>query len=227
VVDWSAFLLSLRLSFWTTLLLLPLGLVVGRGLAWRRIAGKGFLEALVATPLVLPPTVLGYYLLVAMGGASPLGRIYEDITGRALVFNFDGLLVASVIINIPFAIQPLQRSFEAIPADIREAAWCSGLSRWWSFATIELPLAWPGVISAVALTFAHTMGEFGVVLMVGGNIPGTTKTAAIAIYDRAQAFDQAAAGAMSATLLLFSLVAIALAYSLSRRIGRRVSDPRR
>jgi molybdate transport system permease protein len=222
-VDWTAFLLSLRLAAWTTALLIPFGIVVGRALAWRRFAGKGWVEALIALPLVLPPTVLGYYLLVAMGANSPAGTLYDALVGRPLVFSFAGLLVASVFINIPFVVQPLQRGFEAIAPEIREAAWCSGLSGWKTFLTIELPLAWPGLMSAAALTFAHTLGEFGVVLMVGGSIPGETKTIAIAIYDRVQAFDHSAAAAMSATLLAFSLVAIGIAYALSRRVGRRTA----
>ena len=180
-------------------------------------------KPLVALPLVLPPTVLGYYLLVAMGAHSPIGKLYEILFGGPLVFSFAGLLVASFVINIPFVVQPLQRGFEAIAPEIREAAWCSGLSGWKTFLTIELPLAWPGLISAAALTFAHTIGEFGVVLMVGGSIPGETKTVAIAIYDRVQAFDHTAAAAMSATLLVFSLIAIGIAYALSRRVGRRTA----
>jgi molybdate transport system permease protein len=222
-VDWTAFLLSLRLAGWTTAILIPFGIVVGRALAWRRVAGKGWIEALVALPLVLPPTVLGYYLLVAMGGQSPIGNLYETLVGHPLTFSFVGLLVASLIINIPFVVQPLQRGFEVIAPEIREAAWCSGMSGWQTFLAIELPLAWPGLISAAALTFAHTIGEFGVVLMVGGSIPGETKTIAIAIYDRMQAFDHAAAAAMSATLLAFSLVAIGVAHALSRRVGRRIT----
>jgi molybdate transport system permease protein len=222
-MDWTAFLLSLRLAAWTTVILIPIGIIIGRTLAWRRFAGKGFVEALVAVPLVLPPTVVGYYLLVAMGAHSPVGELYASIFGRGLVFSFEGLLVASILVNIPFAVQPLQRGFEAIAPEIREAAWCSGLSNWRTFLTIELPLAWPGLISAVALTFAHTIGEFGVVLMVGGSIPGETRTIAISIYDRVQAFDQAAAGAMSATLLVFTLIAIGIAYALSRRVGRRTT----
>ena len=222
-MDWTAFLLSLRLAGWTTVLLIPFGIVLGRALAWRRFAAKVWVEALVAVPLVLPPTVFGYYLLVAMGAHSPIGTLYEMLVGRPLVFSFAGLLVASLVINIPFVVQPLQRGFEAIAPEIREAAWCSGLSGWKTFFTIELPLAWPGLISAAALTFAHTMGEFGVVLMVGGSIPGETKTIAIAIYDRVQAFDHAAAAAMSATLLGFSLIAIGIAYALSRRVGRRTA----
>lgn len=219
-VDWSALDLSIRLGFWTCVVLMPLAVLAARALAWGRFAGKGFAEALVALPLVLPPTVLGYYLLVTLGGASPVGEAYAALTGRALVFTFDGLLLAALVFNLPFAVQPMQRAFEAVPADVREAAWCSGMSRWRTFWRIELPLAWPGVVSALALTFAHTLGEFGVVLMVGGNIPGETKTVSIAIYDRVQAFDDPAAGAMSAFLLLFSFLAIGLVYGLASRGGR-------
>ena len=220
-MDWSALDLSLRLAFWTCVVLLPLGVLAGRGLAYGRFAGKGFLEAVVALPLVLPPTVLGYYLLVAFGGVSTLGRLYEAAVGHGLVFRFDGLLLASIVFNLPFAVQPLQRAFEAIPSDVQEAAWCSGMSRWRTFWRIELPLAWPGVVSALALTFAHTLGEFGVVLMIGGNIAGETKTAAIAIYDRVQAFDDAAAGTMSAVLLALSFLSIGLVYTVARHGSRR------
>ena len=221
LVDWTAFGLSLELAACTAVLLLPIGLWSARLLAYRVVRGAAVLEALVALPLVLPPTVLGYYLLVAFRGASPLGQLWSSVFGHGLAFSFDGLLIASVLINLPFAIQPMQRAFEALPPDVREAAWVSGLTPWRTFWKIELPLAWPGVLSAFALTFAHTMGEFGVVLMVGGGIPGQTKTAALAIYDRAQGFDSASAGAMSALLLGFSLVAIAVAYGLTGRVGRR------
>lgn len=220
-MDWTALLLSLELGAATVLILLPVGVAIGRFLAYWSFRGKGLAEALVALPLVLPPTVLGYYLLVAFGGGSALGQYYESLFGHTLVFSFEGLLAASVIVNLPFAIQPLQRAFEAIPADVREAAACSGLSPWRVMMRIELPLAWPGIITGLTLAFAHTLGEFGVVLMVGGSIPGETRTIAIAIYDRVQAFDNAAAGAMSALLLLLSLAALALTYMLSRRIGRR------
>jgi molybdate transport system permease protein len=211
-MDWQALGLSLRLAAWTVVILVPLGIWLGRLLAWKTFAGKPVVEALLALPLVLPPTVLGYYLLVAMGGAAPLGRLYQEITGDQLAFNFSGLLVASVLFNLPFAIQPMQRGFEAIPTEVRDAAACCGIGRWRALWRIELPLAWPGLLSAIVLTFAHTLGEFGVVLMVGGNIPGETKTIAIAIYDRVQALDTAAAGSMSLTLLLISLAAIAASY---------------
>jgi len=216
-MDSTALLLSLKLAALTVAILVPAGILVARFLAAREFAGKAFVEALFALPLVLPPTVLGYYLLVAMGGSSPLGRWYEAAFGHALVFTFDGLLVASIIFNLPFAIQPLQRAFEAIPDDLRHAAACCGLTGAQSLWRIELPLAWPGLLTAVALTFAHTLGEFGVVLMVGGSIPGETKTIALAIYDRVQGFDMAGAGLMSAVLLLLSVLAIGVTFLTSSR----------
>ena len=220
-MDWTALALSLRLGALTVLILLPIGTGLGRLLAFHPFRGKGFVEAALALPLVLPPTVIGYYLLVAFGGASPLGQAVEVLFGRGLVFTFEGLLVASVLVDLPFAVQPMQRAFEAIPRDVREAASVSGLSPWQVLARIDLPLAWPGIVTGLVLAFAHTLGEFGVVLMVGGSITGETKTIAIAIYNRVQAFDNAAAGVMSLTLLALSLAALGLTYALSSRIGRR------
>lgn len=221
-MDWTALWLSLRLAGLTVAVLLPLGILLGRWLAYRDFSGKGLAEALIALPLVLPPTVFGYYLLTAFGAASPFGQLWQAAFGHQLVFTFEGLLVASVIFNLPFAIQPMQRGFEAIPPDIREAAACCGMTPWRGLLRIELPLAWPGILTAMILTFAHTLGEFGIVLMVGGAIPGETRTVAIAIYDRVQAFDDSAAARMSAALLAVSLVAITLTFALSRRIGRRL-----
>jgi molybdate transport system permease protein len=220
-MDWSALTLSLQLALATTLILLPLAVLIARPLAWRRFPGKSFVEALVALPLVLPPTVLGFYLLVAMGEGSALGQIYHSLTGRALVFTFDGLLLASIVFNLPFAVQPAQRAFDAIPREVREAAWCCGMTRWQALWKVELPLAWPGLLSAIVLTFAHTLGEFGVVLMVGGNISGETRTVAISIYDRVQAFDDHGAAVMSATLVAFSFAAIAAINLLGRKVGQR------
>jgi molybdate transport system permease protein len=220
-MDWSAFLLSLRLAAWTCVLLLPIAVLIARPLAWRRFPGKSLIEASLILPLVLPPTVLGFYLMVGLGNNSPLGELYSTWFGSPLVFTFEGLLVASLVVNLPFAVQPLQRAFEAIPPEVREAAWCSGLSTWQTFWRIELPLAWPGLLSALALTFAHTIGEFGVVLMVGGNIPGETRTIAIAIYDHAQALDFRGAGLMSAFLLALALLTVALVLAMTRKIGRR------
>ena len=220
-MDWQSLELSLWLGAWTVVVLIPLGILLARQLAWRRFPGRNFLQTLLALPLLLPPTVLGFYLLVLMGNRSWLGRSYESIFGEPLVFSFQGLLLASIIFNIPFAIQPMQRAFESISLSIREAAWCSGLSAWQTFWKIELPLAWPGVLSAGILTFAHTLGEFGVVLMVGGNIEGETRTIAISIYDRVQAFDNQSAAIMSAALLLIAFVSITSIYMLNDKIAGR------
>jgi molybdate transport system permease protein len=222
-MDWTALGLSLRLAGWTVVILLPVAVILGRALAYRRFRGKVLIEALVMLPLVLPPTVFGFYLLVAFGGNSPVGELWQRLFGHQLVFSFEGLVVASVIFNLPFAIQPAQRGFEAVPVEVREAAATCGMSPARSLWRVELPLAWPGVMTAMVLTFAHTLGEFGIVLMVGGSIPGETKTIAIAIYDRVQAFDNRGAAVMSAVLVGISLVTIALTYWLSARVGRRLS----
>ena len=220
-MDWQALTLSLKLASVTLLVLLPGGVLLARWLAYTRFRGKSWVEALVVLPLVLPPTVLGYYLLVSLGGASPLGRWLGDALGVQLTFNFAGLLVASVIFNIPFLVQPVQRAFESIPRDLGEAAAVSGLSAWQTFWRVELPLAWPGVLSALVLTFVHTLGAFGVVLMVGGSIPGETQTIAIAIYDRVQAFDLAGANQMALLLVVFSLLAVAASFFASARMAVR------
>jgi molybdate transport system permease protein len=222
MMDWTALWLSLRLAAWTVLILLPIAVFAGRFLAYRQFPGKGLAEALVMLPLVLPPTVFGFYLLVAFGRSSPIGQFWTWAIGHQLVFSFEGLVVASVIFNLPFAIQPAQRGFEAIPADVREAASCCGLGPLTSLWKIELPLAWPGLMTAMVLTFAHTLGEFGIVLMVGGSIPGETKTIAIAIYDRVQAFDDDGAGIMSAVLLSISMFTITMTFWLSSQAGRRL-----
>jgi len=217
-MDWQALILSLKLAAVTLLVLLPSGLWLGRWLAYTQVTGKSWIEAVVVLPLVLPPTVLGYYLLVSLGGASPIGAWVQQTFGVRLTFTFLGLLIASVVFNIPFLVQPVQRAFEAIPRQLGEAAAVSGLSAWQTFWRIELPLAWPGVLSACVLTFVHTLGEFGVVLMVGGSIPGETKTIAISIYDRVQSFDLAGAHQMSLTLLLFSLGAVGASFFASARL---------
>lgn len=220
-MDWQALTLSLKLAAVTLVVLLPVGLLLGRWLAYQRFKGKALVEALVVLPLVLPPTVLGYYLLVSLGGASPLGRWTSEVFGVQLTFNFLGLVIASVVFNIPFMVQPIQRAFEAIPANLSEAAAVSGLNAWQTFLRVELPLAWPGVLSAAVLTFVHTLGEFGVVLMMGGSIPGETKTIAIAIYDRVQAFDLRGADQMALLLLVFSLSAVAASYFATARLVHR------
>ena len=222
MMDWSAFALSMQLALGTRAVLLPLGLLAGRWLARTPFKGRTWLEAAILLPLVLPPTVMGYYLLVALGGASPVGQWLQNSFGISLTFNFTGLLLASVVFNIPFMIQPIQRAFESIPLNLSEAAQVSGLSTWAIFTKVELPLAWPGILSAIVLTFVHTLGEFGVVLMIGGSIPGETRTLAISIYDSVQSFDLNAANTMSLALLLFSLVAVASSLWLSGRRKRPV-----
>lgn len=220
-MDWQALFLSLQLAGMTLLVLLPIGLLLGRWLAYQQFKGKALIEAAVVLPLVLPPTVLGYYLLVSLGGSSQLGQWMQQNFGLQLTFNFLGLVIASVVFNLPFMVQPIQRAFEAIPAPLSEAAAVSGLNAWQTFLRVELPLAWPGILSAAVLTFVHTLGEFGVVLMMGGSIPGETKTIAIAIYDRAQAFDFKSADQMALLLLVFSLAAVAASYFATARLTRR------
>lgn len=214
-MDFEALLLSLKLAIWTLVLILPFGIWVAHSLQGMG-KSRSWIEAALALPLVLPPTVLGYYLLVGLGGKS--------LFGIPLVFSFTGILIASLIVNLPFAIQPIQRAFEAINPEIREAAQVSGLSKWQIFRLIELPLAWRGITSAAVLTFAHTLGEFGVILMVGGAIPGETKTVSIAIYDKVQSFDTSGAGALSLILLATSLVAIALSYGIFGRHPTRARE---
>jgi molybdate transport system permease protein len=220
-MDWLALDVSLRLAAATVVVLLPAGVCVGHLLAVRRFRGRSLVEALVAVPLILPPTVLGFYLLVAFGARSPLGTAFEALAGHALAFSFPGLLLASAIANLPFVVQPIQRGFEAVPVDVREAAACCGLTPWQRFLRIDLPLAWPGLVTAAILTFAHTLGEFGVVLMVGGNIPGETRTMSIAIYDRMQAFDDRSAGVMAATLLAVAVATLTVTTMLARRAAPR------
>jgi len=219
-MDWQALVLSLKLGVLTVLLLLPLSLLVGRWLAHSRWRWKPLVEALIILPLVLPPTVMGFYLLASMGPASPIGQAWTSLFGSGLVFSFQGIVFASLLVNLPFAIQPAQRGFEGIGAEIRAAAATCGMSPWRAFRVVELPLAWPGVLTGAVLTFAHTLGEFGVVLMVGGAIPGETRTLALSIYDRVQALDPAAAGVMAAMLLSVSLAAVLLTFMLAGRNPR-------
>ena len=219
-MDWTALGLSLRLGLATVAILMPLAFLLARWLAYGRFKGRGFVEALVALPLILPPTVIGFYLLTAFGQQSPLGQFFQSLLGRPLAFSFEGLVLASVLVNLPFAVQPMQNALAAIPANLRDAARCCGLAPLSVVRRIELPLALPGIATAVVLTFAHTLGEFGVVLMVGGSIPGETRTIAIAIYDRVQAFDDHSAGIMALVLLVLSLVALGITNTLARRMAR-------
>ena len=218
-MDWTALRLSLLLGALTVLVLVPVAILIGRWLAVTKFRARAVVEALLTLPLVLPPTVIGFYLLVGMGPDSLVGKAWAVLFGGALVFSFKGVLIASILVNLPFAIQPAQRAFEAVGVELREAAATCGHPPWRSFLRIELPLAWPGIITGAVLAFAHTLGEFGVVLMVGGSIPGETRTLALSIYDRVQAFDNASAARMAAVLMMISLVAVTLSLMLS---GRKV-----
>ncbi len=213
--------LSLRLSLLTTAILLVVSVPVAAWLAFSRRRWTVVVEAVVALPLVLPPTVLGYYVLVAVGNRSPVGRWWESVTGGPLAFSFTGLLVASVLYSLPFAVQPLLASFAGVDRRLLEASAVLGRSSIETVLRVVLPLSKAGVATATVLTFAHTMGEFGVVLMVVGNIPGETRTVSISVYDSVQAFDYATAGRTSLALLAFSLVVLTVTYALQRQ-GSRV-----
>ena len=215
-MDWQAARVSLLLAVCTAALLLPLGVWLARWLAATAWRGRPVVEALLMLPLLLPPTVIGFYLLITLGQGSVTGAWLARTLDLRLVFSFEGLLLASVLVNLPFMVQPLQRAFAAIPLSLREAAWVCGLSPWRAFWKIELPLAWPGLLAGVALTMAHTLGEFGVVLMVGGSIAGETKTLSIAIYDRVQAFDMASAHVMALALVLASVLALAFVFAFDK-----------
>jgi molybdate transport system permease protein len=216
-MDWQAIWLSLRLSACTMLVLVVFGLPLAYWLANTRWRGKFLIEAVVALPIVLPPTVLGFYVLMAIGPLSPLGRFYESLFGHRLPFTFEGLLVASVLYSLPFAVQPFTSGFAAVDRRMLEASWCLGVSKTVTFFRVALPLAWPGVLTGMVLSFAHTIGEFGVVLMIGGNIPGATRTVSISIYDEVQALNYAAANQTALALLIFSFAVLAVTYGLQRK----------
>jgi molybdate transport system permease protein len=199
--------------------LLPVGLALARWLAVTAWAGRPVVEALLLLPLLLPPTVIGFYFLVAFGQGSTLGA-WLAASGIRLVFTLEGLLLVSVLVNLPFMVQPIQRAFAAVPHSLREAAWVSGLSTWQTFWRIELPLAWPGLLAGMALTVAHTLGEFGVVLMVGGNIEGETRTLSVSLYDKVQGMDLQSAHVMALALVGVSLLALTLVLAFDR-VGQR------
>lgn len=215
----AAIRLTIELSLVTTLVLLVLGTPLAWWIARGRSRWRPPVRALVSLPLVLPPSVLGFYLLVALGASGPLGRLTQALGWGTLAFTFWGLLLGSLIYSLPFVVQPLVNAFESLGERPLEAAATLRASPLDAFCSVALPLARPGYVTGAVMGFAHTLGEFGVVLMVGGNIEGQTRTAAIAIYDRAQAFDTQAAGAMAAALLAFSIAAIGVSYALTG--GRR------
>ena len=214
-MDWQAILLSLKLALWVVALLLPVGLVLAWLLVYGRFRGKVLLDALVSLPMVLPPTVLGFYLIVAMGPRSPVGRLWEAVLGQPLVFSFSGLVVASVLLNIPFFIQPFVSALAGVDRKLLEVASTLGARPAGIYVRVAVPLAWRGLVAGIIMTFAHAIGEFGVVLMVGGNLPGVTRTASIALFDQVQALDMAGANKTALFLLALSF-AVLLGTSILR-----------
>jgi molybdate transport system permease protein len=216
-MDTAALALSAQLAGLTTLALLALGLPLAWWLTTSRHRAKFLVEAVVALPLVLPPTVLGFYLLVGLGPRSPAGRLFEAVAGHPFPFSFAGLLVASVLYSLPFAVQPFAAALAGVDRRLVEASHTLGVSPLGTFFRVTLPLAWPGVLAGSVLTFAHTLGEFGVVLMVGGNIPGRTRTMSVAIFDHVEALEYGAAHRTAGLLLAISFGVLALVYALQRR----------
>ena len=221
----EALFLSIRLAISVAAILFVIGLPLAYWLAESRWRGKFLVEAIVALPLVLPPTVLGFYMLVAMGPRGPLGKLWQTLFGHGLAFTFGGLVVASVLYSLPFAVQPLVAAFENVDRKLLNASAVLGAGKLRTFCRVILPLSIPGVITALVLSFAHTLGEFGVVLMVGGNLPGVTRTASIEIYDRVQSLDYAGANRLAIALLMISFVVLSFVYGMNRRVGRRVWAP--
>lgn len=221
-MNWQALALTLRLSLVTAAALIVLALPLAYWVAFSRRRWKFLLQAATSLPLVMPPTVLGFYVLVAFGSASPLGRLYQHWTGHTLAFTFEGLVVGSILYSLPFAVQPLVNSFLAIDQKLIDASRVLGASRLATFFRVILPLSASGVVTAIALTFAHTFGEFGVVLMVGGDIPGVTRTISIDVFDQVQAGNYAAANVTSLVLLAVSFVILAMVYGWNRRAWPRI-----
>jgi molybdate transport system permease protein len=221
----QSLLLSIRLAACVSAILLVVGLPLAYWLAYSRWRGKFLVESVVALPLVLPPTVLGFYVLVALGTQGPLGRFWQAAFGHGLAFTFTGLVFASVLYSLPFAVQPLIASFESIDHKLLDASAVLGAGALRTFRRVILPMSAPGVVTAIVLSFAHTLGEFGVVLMVGGNLPGSTRTISIDIYDHVESLEYAEANRLALILLAFSFVVLSIVYGVNRRIGRRVWAP--
>jgi molybdate transport system permease protein len=217
-IDWQAFGLTIELAAVVSIILTVVGLPLASWIAFSRWRWKFVMEALVALPIVLPPTVLGFYVLVALGSRSPLGRWWQSLTGHTLAFTFTGLVIGSILYSLPFAVQPFAASFSSVDRKLLAASATLGASPLRTFFRVVVPLSVPGLVTGVALAFAHTMGEFGVVLMIGGNIPGVTRTVSIDIYDQVQASNYGAANATALLLLVFSFAVLTLVYGLNRRM---------
>jgi molybdate transport system permease protein len=217
-MNWVALFLSLKLAALVCTILFLIGLPIAYWITFSRRRWKFIVEAIVALPLVLPPTVLGFYVLVATGQQSPIGRLYTSWSGHLLPFTFEGLALASVIYSLPFAVQPMVAAFSLVDPNLLNASAILGASRMRTFFRIVFPLSITGVVTGMVLSFAHTLGEFGVVLMVGGNIPGVTETISIAIYDDVQALNYRGANHAALVLLIFSFVVLSITYSLNRKM---------
>jgi len=225
-MNWEAVTTTLKLATCTSIILMILGLPLAYWVSFSKWRWKFLVEAVVALPLVLPPTVLGFYLLVAMSPQSLLGRWYESLTGHGLAFTFEGLVVASVLYSLPFAVQPIAAAFGSVDRKLIEASWMLGVSNLDTFFRVIVPQSWTGILTGLVLSFAHTLGEFGVVLMVGGNIPGVTRTLSIDIYDQVQALNYSGAAMTSAVLLFASFVILSIVYGLNRRVWFLAADRR-
>ena len=217
-VNWIAIALTLKLATLTSLILLAIGLPLAYWLSFSRWRWKFLIESVVALPLVLPPTVLGFYILVAIGPHSPLGRFYTNLVGHPLPFTFEGLLFASILYSLPFAVQPFATAFDQVERRLVEASWTLGVSRVKTFFKLIIPLSVAGVVTGLVLSFAHTLGEFGVVLMVGGNIEGETRTVSIDIYDEVQALNYAGAAKTALFLLAISYGVLLAVYAMNRKV---------
>ena len=216
-MDWQAIWLTAKLAAIVSAVLLIVSLPLAYWLVFARRRWTFLVESVVSLPLVLPPTVIGFYLLMAMGSRSPFGRWWSEWTGHTLAFTFEGLVVASLVYSLPFAVQPIAAAFAQIDPALREASATLGASSLRTFVRVIVPLSIEGVMAAVVLSFAHTVGEFGVVLMVGGNLPGITRTVSISIYDQVQALQYAEANLTALVLLVFSFAALLIVYGLRRR----------
>ncbi|MEQ1628639.1 MAG: molybdate ABC transporter permease subunit [Nitrospira sp.] len=217
-MNWIAIWVTFKLASLTAVSLLVIGLPIAYWLAYSTWRWKFVVESIVALPLVLPPTVLGFYILVAIGPHSPIGRFYTDLVGHPLPFTFEGLLLASILYSLPFAVQPFATAFEQVDRKLIEASWTLGLSKVKTFFKLILPLSTAGLITGAVLSFAHTLGEFGVVLMVGGNIEGATRTVSIDIYDEVQALNYAGAAKTAAFLLVISYLVLLVVYAMNRKV---------
>ena len=224
-IDWQAFRLTIELAVVVSAILFMAGLPLAYWITFSRWRWKFLVEALVALPIVLPPTVLGFYLLVALGSRSPVGVWWQSVTGHTLAFTFTGLVIGSILYSLPFAVQPFAASFSLVDRKLLAASATLGASPLRTFFRVVVPLSVPGLITGVALAFAHTIGEFGVVLMIGGNIPGVTRTVSISIYDQVEASNYAAANGMALLLLVFCFVVLTVVYGMHRRTPKQKSWP--